>query len=224
VSFDLNPAAFLDHTLLRSDATVDEIAVLCEEAVEHQFAAVCVPPVHLAQAARLLYGSEVAPSTVIGFPLGYNTTSTKVFEAARAVEQGAREIDMVIQLGAARTGDFKAVSDEVAAVLQGAQGAEVKVILECCHFDKGQIRDLAATVLDAGAHWLKTSTGFAAGGATLEDVKILVELAQGRAGVKAAGGIRDWLTCQGFIEAGARRIGTSNAVAIVQQWRARLGL
>lgn len=220
----MNPASFLDHTLLRSDATPADIADLCEEAVEHQFAAVCVPPVHLAQAARLLYGSDVVAGTVIGFPLGYNTTQTKVFEAGRAVEQGAREIDMVIQLGAARAGDFRAVAEDVAEVVQAVQGVEVKVILECCHFDKTQIRALAMTVLEAGAHWLKTSTGFAAGGATLEDVKLLVDIAQNRAGVKAAGGIRDWTACQAFLKAGARRIGTSNAVAIIRQWRAHVGL
>lgn len=220
----MNPASFIDHTLLRSDATPADIAVLCEEAVEHQFAAVCVPPVHLAQAARLLYGSDVAAGTVIGFPLGYHTTPTKVFETTRAIEQGAREIDMVIQLGAARAGDLTTVGKEVAEVIKAANGAEVKVILECCHFDKTLIRALAVTALEAGAHWLKTSTGFAAGGATLEDVRILVDVAQERAGVKAAGGIRDWPTCQDFLNAGARRIGTSHAVAIIQQWRAHVGL
>ncbi|WP_305046244.1 deoxyribose-phosphate aldolase [Geoalkalibacter sp.] len=216
----MNPASFIDHTLLKPDATAAEIRTLCEEAVEHQFAAVCVPPVHVRQAADLVYGSEVAVATVIGFPLGYQLPEVKAHEAALAVRQGAGEIDMVIGLGAAREGLFSQIGADVAGVVRAAAGAKVKVILECCYFTPAEKRKLAEAVLSAGAAWLKTSTGFGPGGATLEDVALLLEVSRGRAGVKAAGGIRDWDSCRRFLQLGASRIGTSSGVAILDQWRA----
>ncbi|WP_305041709.1 deoxyribose-phosphate aldolase [Geoalkalibacter sp.] len=220
----MNPASFIDHTLLRPDATAAEIRNLCEEAVECQFAAVCIPPVYVRQAAELVYGSGVAVATVIGFPLGYQTPEVKAYEAARAVQQGAKEIDMVIGLGAAREGNLRQIGEDIAGVVRAASGAEVKVILECCYFAPDEKRALAEVALAAGAGWLKTSTGFGPGGATLEDVALLLDVSRGRAGVKAAGGIRDWETCRRFLQLGAGRIGTSSGVAILHQWRAAHGL
>lgn len=220
----MNPAPFIDHTLLKADATAEEIRTLCEEAVEQHFAAVCVPPVYVSLAAERLYGSEVATATVVGFPLGYACSAVKACETRLAVAQGADEIDMVIHLGAARAGDFDRVREDVAEVVRAAQSLPVKVILECACFDREVMRTLAQAALDAGAHTLKTSTGFGPGGATLEDVRLLAAVAAGRAGIKAAGGIRDWPTCRAFLAAGATRIGTSSGLTIMAQWRAQEGL
>lgn len=214
-----SPAPRIDHTLLRADAAKEEIAQLCEEAVEHGFASVCIPPVHVPGAARLLYGSGVAVGTVIGFPLGYETTAAKAFATRRAVAAGAREIDMVIPLGAARSGRYPEVAEDIRAVVMAAEGATVKVILECCLFDDATKRVLTEIVATSGARYVKTSTGFAASGATLADVALLKDAAASRVAVKAAGGIRDWATCRAMLEAGADRIGTSAGVAIVTQWR-----
>jgi len=219
-----SPAKFIDHTLLRADATDAEIAQLCEEAVEWGFAAVCIPPCHVAQAYRLLYGSEAAVCTVVGFPLGNQTTETKVFEARQAIELGADEIDMVIHLGAARSADFENVLDDIHRVVSVAKTAAVKVIIECCLFDDDVKRKLAEIVAVSGADYVKTSTGFSASGATVEDVRLLSRIAPARLKVKAAGGIRDWSICQAMLVAGAARIGTSAGVAIMQQWKESAGL
>ena len=214
-----SPANFIDHTLLKPDASKVEIDALCEEAVEHGFASVCVPPVFVTQASQLLYGSEVAVCTVVGFPLGYQTTAVKVFEAHQAVASGAAEVDMVINLGAARITDYAAVRDEIRKIVAATDSGLVKVIVECCLFDDAVKRTLAEIVAESGADYVKTSTGFAASGATLEDVSLLFRAVAGRIGVKAAGGIRDWPTCQAMLAAGATRIGTSAGVKIMQQWR-----
>lgn len=213
-----SPAAFIDHTLLSPLATPEEIDLLCEEAVEYGFAAVCVPPASVRRAAKRLYGSEVAVATVIGFPLGYDTAATKLFAAREAVAAGAGELDLVINQGAFRAGDEVAVETEIRQLVQAEPGVPVKVIIEACHLDDDQKRRLVEVIVRAGAAYVKTSTGFAAGGATLEDVRLLVETAAGRLLVKAAGGIRDWPSCQAMLAAGARRIGTSAGVAIMRQW------
>jgi deoxyribose-phosphate aldolase len=219
-----SPAKFIDHTLLRSDATAAEVATLCEEAVEYGFASVCIPPCHVAQASKLLYGSEVAVGTVVGFPLGNQTTETKTFEASQAINQGAGEIDMVIRVDAARVADFTSVLKDIRGVVAAAATAVVKVIIECCLFDHDVKRRLTEVVALSGADYVKTSTGFAASGATAEDVGLLSKAASGRVKVKAAGGIRDWPSCQAMLAAGADRIGTSAGVAIVEQWRESAGL
>lgn len=216
----MNPAYIIDHTLLKPDTTKEQIRTLCEQAVEYQFAAVCIPPVYVGLASELLYGSDVKTATVVGFPLGYSDPRVKVFETRVAIERGAGEIDLVIALGAARELDFSRVGDEVAAVVEVAEKAPVKVILETAMFTPQIVQSLAEAVLAAGAAMLKTSTGFGPGGATLDMVRLLARTAEGRAGVKAAGGIRDWTTCQQFLQAGATRIGTSNAMEIMEQWRA----
>jgi deoxyribose-phosphate aldolase len=169
----LGPMVSIDHTLLKSTTTSGQIDILCEEAVEYGFAAVCIPPLFVAQASRLLYGSDVHVATVIGFPLGYETTLVKRFQTEQAVAAGASEIDMVIQLAAASAGDYSTVEDDIRSVVQAAEDAKVKVIIECCYFDVEEKRRLTEAVVSAGAAYVKTSTGFAASGATVEDVQLL---------------------------------------------------
>ncbi len=220
----ISPAKYIDHTLLKADTTDVDVAQLCEEAVECGFASVCIPPCHVAQASKLLYGSEVAVCTVIGFPLGYQTTEAKVFEARQAIESGADEIDMVVHLGAARAANFASVLEDIRRVVAVAETAVVKVIIECCLFDDDTKRRLTEIVALSGANYVKTSTGFAASGATIEDVSLLSQVASARIKIKAAGGIRDWTTCQAMLAAGASRIGTSAGVVIMQQWQESAGL
>jgi deoxyribose-phosphate aldolase len=213
-----SPARFIDHTLLKADATSDQIRLLCEEAVEYGFASVCLPPSFVPLASDLLYGSSVAVGTVVGFPLGYATAAVKAFETVEAVRSGACEIDMVIALCAAREGRLSAVEDEIRQVVAAASGAKVKVILECCYLDDPLKEALTERVVSAGAAYVKTSTGFGPAGATVADVRLLAFRAGGRIGVKAAGGIRNYESCLEMLEAGATRIGTSAGVAIIDQW------
>jgi deoxyribose-phosphate aldolase len=219
-----SPAKYIDHTLLKADCTEAEIADLCEQAVEYDFATVCLPPVNVPTAKKMLYGSEVSVCTVVGFPMGYQTTAVKVFEAGCAVDSGAAEVDMVINLGAVRARDFAYVENDVHRVVEVCGEAAVKVIIECCLFDDEVKRKLAEVVVAAGADFVKTSTGFSLSGATVEDVQLLSEVVADRIGVKAAGGIRDWSSCQKMLSAGATRIGTSAGVTIMQQWQKRAGL
>jgi deoxyribose-phosphate aldolase len=214
----LNPVPFIDHTLLKSTATPEQIELLCEEAVEFGFAAVCLPPFYVRKASDLLYGSSVQVATVVGFPLGYEASAVKKFQTQHALAAGATEIDMVINLAAAKAGDMALVEKDIAAVVTAGEEAAVKVIIECCEFDDAMKKALAETVIAAGADYVKTSTGFAGGGATLEDVRLLSRSLAGRAKIKAAGGIRDLDCCLGMIEAGADRIGTSAGVEIARQW------
>ncbi len=219
-----SPAPYIDHTLLKPDATADQIHRLCEEAVEYGFASVCIPPVYVPLAASRLYGSEVAVGTVVGFPLGYSTTAVKTSETREAVAAGAVEIDMVIHLGTALAGGLDVVAAEIREVVAAARNARVKVILECCYLDDPLKTALAERVVAGGAAYVKTSTGFGSGGASVADVRLLTTAAAGRIGVKAAGGIRDWAGCRAMLEAGATRIGTSSGIAIVGQWRLEAGL
>lgn len=219
-----NPASLIDHTLLKPDTRADQVRRLCEEAVEYGFASVCIPPIFVPLAAELLYGSEVAVGTVIGFPLGYTLSAVKVFETAEAVAAGAAEIDMVIPVGNALDGEIVAVEEEIRQVVRVAGTSRVKVILECCFLDMARKIALTEAVVRAGAAYVKTSTGFGPGGATITDVELLARIAAGRIGVKAAGGIRDWTTCRALLAAGATRIGSSGGVAIVDEWRRENGL
>jgi len=219
----ISPAPYIDHTLLKADATADQIRRLCEEAVAYGFASVCIPPVFVPLAAKLLYGSEVAVGTVVGFPLGYSSSAVKVFETREAVVAGAAEIDMVIHLGTALSGCLEEVGAEIREVVTAAGRAKVKVILECCYLDDPLKAALVERVVAGGAAWVKTSTGFGSGGATEADVRLLSSSAAGRIGVKAAGGIRDWVRCRTMLEAGATRIGSSSGVEMLKQWRLEVG-
>ncbi len=218
-----NPARLIDHTLLKPTATRDDIRRLCEEAVEYGFASVCVPPVMVPLAARLLHGSPVAVGTVVGFPLGYSSPQVKIFEARQAVGEGATELDMVIQQGWMAAGDRARVEEEIAAVVRAVPDVAVKVIFECCRLSPSQMEALVSMALRAGAAYVKTSTGFAEAGACVEHVRLLAACAAGRIGVKAAGGIRTLTDMRAMVAAGATRIGTSSACAIIEQWREETG-
>lgn len=210
-------ADFIDHTLLKAEATSAEVDTLCDEAREHRFAAVCVNPVWVARCAERLAGSGVGVATVIGFPLGANRTETKAHEAALAVRQGATELDMVVPVGHVKSGAWRHVHDDVAAVVQSGGGALVKVIIESAALSPTEIIKACALAMEAGAHYVKTSTGFhPAGGASAEAVALMRLVVGDALGVKASGGVRDCAAALRMIASGATRIGTSSGVAMAR--------
>lgn len=209
---------YIDHTVLKATASQAAVKQLCEEAREHHFASVCVNPVHVPMAAELLAGSDVDVCTVIGFPLGANRPAMKVAEAELAIQEGATEIDMVINIGAALEHRYEDVQAEIAAVVETAKDkALVKVILETCYLGKEEIAAVSACCVNAGADFVKTSTGFGTGGATAEDVRLMKETVGDAAQVKASGGIRTKEDAEKMIEAGATRIGASCGVKLVTE-------
>ncbi|MGV3487140.1 MAG: deoxyribose-phosphate aldolase [Tuberibacillus sp.] len=209
-------AKMIDHTLLKPEATKTDILKLCEEAKEHQFISVCVNPYWVKTAAEVLKDSPVKVCTVIGFPLGATTTATKVFEANLAIEEGATEVDMVINIGELKSGRLDAVEADIAAVVKAAEGrALVKVILETSLLSDEEIANASQCAKKAGADFVKTSTGFSTGGATVEAVRLMRQTVGPDMGVKASGGIRDYATAQAMIEAGATRIGASAGIKII---------
>jgi deoxyribose-phosphate aldolase len=211
-------AKLIDHTALRPDTTEGQIRRLCDEAREHGFATVCVNPVWVPRCVRWLAGSAAGVCTVVGFPLGASRTPIKVFEALRACEQGAREIDMVLNIGELRGGGADSVRREILEVRRAVGSAvTLKVILETALLSDDEKRLGARLAVDAGADYLKTSTGFGPGGATEADVRLLAEVAGTAAAVKASGGIRDLATLRLLVAAGAKRIGTSSSVAIMRE-------
>ena len=210
-------ADFIDHTLLKAEATRREIEQLCDEALEHRFAAVCVNPVWVPLCARKLSGSTVRVATVIGFPLGANQTHLKAEEAARARGEGAAELDMVAAVGHIKSGDWQHVADDMAAVVRASSGALVKVILESAALTPVEVIKACALAREAGAHYVKTSTGFhPAGGATAEAIALMRLVVGDAMGVKASGGVRDCGAALKMIGAGATRIGTSSGVAMAK--------
>jgi deoxyribose-phosphate aldolase len=206
---------YIDHTLLKPDATAAMIDRLCAEAKQHQFAAVCVNPTWVRRAAQLLAGTGVKVCTVIGFPLGATTPAAKAAETRDAVAGGAAEVDMVLNIGALKSGELELVRQDIAAVVEAAGGALVKVILETGLLSEAEKVTACKLSVAAGAHFVKTSTGFGPGGATLEDVALLRQTVGPAIGVKASGGVRDRATAVAMIEAGATRIGSSAGVALV---------
>jgi len=213
----MNIAKMIDHTLLKANTTKAQIVQLCEEAKEHGFASVCVNPTWVATAAELLTGTDVNVCTVIGFPLGANTPETKAFETKDAIEKGATEVDMVINIGALKDGDDELVERDIRAVVEAAKGkALVKVIIETCLLTEEEKVRACRLAVQAGADYVKTSTGFSTGGATVEDIALMRKTVGPNIGVKASGGVRDLQGAEAMIAAGATRIGTSSGVAIVQ--------
>lgn len=207
---------YIDHTLLKPAATCADIAKLCAEAKEYRFASVCVNSAHIAEVAAALAGTDVAPCCVVGFPLGAMETEAKAFEAARAAALGAKEIDMVMDIGAAKEGDFARVEADIAAVVSAIQGrAKLKVILECCLLTDEEKTAACLAAKRAGADFVKTSTGFSTGGATEHDVALMRVAVGDDMGVKASGGIRTREDALRMIAAGASRIGASAGIAIV---------
>ena len=208
-------ARYVDHTLLKPNATQEEVAKLCEEAKSFCFASVCVNPSYVALAAQFLRGSGVKVCTVVGFPLGSTTPTVKAIEARDAIANGADEIDMVINIGALKSGSDALVYDDIKAVREATRGKVLKVILETSLLsDEEKVRACAASK-KAGADFVKTSTGFGGGGATVEDIRLMRETVGPLMGVKASGGIRDAKAARDMIAAGATRLGTSASVAIV---------
>ncbi|MEA5040482.1 MAG: deoxyribose-phosphate aldolase [Clostridiaceae bacterium] len=213
-------AKAIDHTLLKPDATYDQIETLCAEAREYGFASVCVNPCHVARCAKALADSEVRVCTVIGFPLGAATPETKAFEALQAIRNGASEVDMVINIGAVKSGDWALVSTDILAVVAAAQGgALVKVILETCLLTDEEKEQACKAAKRAGADFVKTSTGFSTGGATVADVALMRRVVGPEMGVKASGGIRDYEMARAMLDAGATRIGASAGIRIVREER-----
>ncbi len=201
----------VDHTLLKATASTDEILSLCEEAIRYQTASVCIPP-RFIKTVKERYGDALTICTVIGFPLGYQTTAVKVAETRDAVENGADEIDMVIALGDVKEARFDAVTEEIRAVKEACDGKLLKVIIETCYLTEDEKQALCRCVSDAGANFIKTSTGFGTGGATLEDIALFkAHIAEG-VKIKAAGGIRTKDDMKAYLQAGCDRIGTSGAV------------
>jgi deoxyribose-phosphate aldolase len=210
-------AGYVDHTLLRADATHGEIDRLCTEARHHHFAAVCVNGMWVGRCVSRLRGSEVKIAAVVGFPLGATPPTVKAFEASRLVEAGADELDMVASLGAIKDGAWDYVEEDITAVMEAALGRPVKVILETAALQPEEIIKGSVVAREAGAQFVKTSTGFhPAGGATVDAVRLLRSVAGDAMGVKASGGIRDRAGAQRMIDAGANRIGTSSGVSIMQ--------
>lgn len=207
---------YIDHTLLKAQATRSEIERLCQEAKKYQFMSVCVNPYWVAYANELLYDTPVKVCTVIGFPLGANTSSVKAFEAKEAVKSGADEVDMVINVGLVKDGLWDQVQADIKAVVDAAKPALVKVIIETCLLEHNEIVNSCQAAQQAGADFVKTSTGFSTGGATVDDVTLMRQTVGPDMGVKASGGIHTFEEAQALIEAGASRLGASKGVAIVQ--------
>ena len=212
-------AAVIDHTLLKPEATASEIDRLCQEALSYSFASVCVNPFWVPRVSAFLKGSPVKVCTVIGFPLGANTTTIKTEEAAQACAQGAEEIDMVLNVGALRSGEYQWAQQDVFEVAQvvRSNGGLLKVILETCLLTDDEKTRACCVAIEAGADFVKTSTGFSKGGATVEDVRLLRSAAGPNIGVKASGGIRDLVTLRAMLDAGANRIGASAGVNILKE-------
>lgn len=220
LNFDINKpqtlAAYIDHTLLKAEATKHEIRVLCEEALEHRFFSVCVHPSMITTCREVLRTTRVNICTVIGFPLGASEASLKSYETARALNLGAHEFDMVLNIGALKMQEFSYVEKEIQSVVRAAEGKIVKVILETCLLTDSEKKSACEISMAAGAHFVKTSTGFSIGGATVADIILMKTAVQDRAQVKASGGIRDLQTAAKMIEAGATRLGTSSGVLLVK--------
>ena len=209
---------YIDHTLLKPDASAAQIEKLCQEAREHEFFSVCVNSYYVKQAAQLLAGSKVKVCTVVGFPLGASTMETKRFEAMRAIVEGASEIDMVLNISAVKSNQWQYALDDMTSLAQVChqQKAILKVIFENCLLTEAEKKMACELAVKAQVDFVKTSTGFSTGGATLEDVKLMRSIVGPNMGVKASGGIRDFATAKAMVEAGATRLGTSASVEIVK--------
>ena len=214
-----NVPDLIDHTVLRPDATKIDVLRLCQEAKEHRFTVIFVPPCYVDEAVAAVAGMAIRVGIPIGFPLGGHTTKSKVAEAVEAVARGAHVLDMVMNVSRLKSGDREYVRKDIAEVVNATPSVEHKVILETCYFTLQEKRTACQLVVEAGADYVKTSTGFGVGGATVEDVRLMKEAVAGLAKVKASGGIRDWKTTLAMLEAGADRIGTSASLAIMSEWQ-----
>ncbi|MBL7574846.1 deoxyribose-phosphate aldolase [Peptoniphilus asaccharolyticus DSM 20463] len=216
----MNLNKYIDHTLLKPEATKEAILKLIDEAKQYDFCSVCINPAWVSLAAKELKDTDVKVCTVIGFDLGATTTASKAFETANAVENGADEVDMVINVGFLKSKEYDLVKEDIAEVVKAANGKIVKVIIETCLLTDEEIVKVCQLSKEAGADFVKTSTGFNSGGATVEDVKLMKETV-GEMLVKASGGIRDLDTALKMIEAGADRLGVSAGIQIIEEYKAR---
>ncbi|ULA62533.1 MAG: Deoxyribose-phosphate aldolase [Nitrospira sp.] len=215
-----NLPTLLDHTVLRPDATKADVLRLCLEAKDLGFIVIFVPPCYVDEAVAATAGSTVRVGIPIGFPLGGHTTKTKVAEAMEAVARGAQILDMVINVSRLKSGDQAYVRQDIAEVVKATPSAEHKVILETCLLTQQEKVTACHLVVEAGAEYVKTSTGFSTAGATVDDVRLMKQTVAGKAKVKASGGIRDWKATLAMLEAGADRIGTSASLKILEEWKA----
>lgn len=213
----MNYNKMIDHTVLKADTPLETVKRICDEAMEYGFASVCINPCHVAYCADYLKDSDVNVCTVIGFPLGANTSAVKAFETKDAIANGADEIDMVMNIGALKDKNYDLVRDDVKAVTEAANGTLVKVILETCLLTEDEIKKACELCVEAKADYVKTSTGFSTRGATIEDVRIMKEAVHGKAKVKAAGGVRTPEDMVKIVAAGADRIGTSAGCSLVKK-------
>ena len=207
---------YIDHTILKATASSSDVQKLCEEAIEHEFYSVCVNGCYVADAKHLLQGTDVKVAAVVGFPLGAMTTAAKVFEAKEAVENGASEIDMVINVAKLKDGEFEYVENEIRQIKEAIGDNVLKVIIETCYLTDEEKVKACELSLAAKADFVKTSTGFGTDGATYEDVKLMKSVVGDNAKVKASGGVRDKETAQKYINLGAERLGTSSGIDIVK--------
>ena len=221
----MNLAQYIDHTLLKADASLPQIEKLCQEAKENKFMSVCVNSYYVKSAVQLLSGTNVKVCTVVGFPLGASTMETKRFEAMKAVAEGAKEIDMVLNISAVKSGNWQYVLDDMSSLSQVChqQGAILKVILETSLLNDEEKKKACELAVMAKVDFVKTSTGFSTGGATVEDIKLMRSVVGPNMGIKASGGIRNTETAKAMIEAGATRLGTSASVDIVKGLNAGAG-
>ncbi len=210
-------AKVIDSTILRPDTSPSDIDRLCQEAREYGFFGLCVPPYYIPRARKALQGSQVKVISVAGFPLGFGPSRAKLTEVRKLLEAGVQEIDMVINIAALKSGDDTQVLREMTWAVRQSRKARFKMIIETCYLTQEEKVRACELVLKSGAHFVKTSTGLGPSGATVEDVRLLASVAHGKIGVKAAGGIRDLRTLLAMIEAGASRIGTSSAAAIMKE-------
>ncbi|MFH0989014.1 MAG: deoxyribose-phosphate aldolase [bacterium] len=217
MTYDSTLARIIDHTLLKPDATLRQIDQLCQEALDFQFASVCINPCYIKQSATRLKDSQVKVCTVIGFPLGATLTEQKSFETTLAIARGAEEIDMVMNIGMLKSGEFQYVKNDIRSVVQVAKssGALVKVILETALLDEEEKARACSLALEAGADFVKTSTGFAKSGATTADVRLMRSIVGDTMGVKASGGIKTYQDAVAMVQSGANRLGTSSGIVIV---------
>ena len=207
---------YIDHTILKATASSADVQKLCTEAIEHEFYSVCVNGCYVADAKHLLQGTDVKVAAVVGFPLGAMTTAAKVFEAKEAVENGASEIDMVINVAKLKDGEFDYVENEIRLIKEAIGDNVLKVIIETCYLTDEEKVKACELSLVAKADYVKTSTGFGTGGATYEDVKLMKSVVGDNAKVKASGGVRDKETAQKYVDLGAERLGTSSGIEIVK--------
>ncbi|MGE0469238.1 MAG: deoxyribose-phosphate aldolase [Nitrospira sp.] len=214
-----NLPALIDHTILRPDATKADVLRLCREARDCGFTVIFVPPCYVDEAVEAVAGTTIRVGIPIGFPLGGHSTKAKVAEAVEAVAHGAHVLDMVLNVNRLKSGAHDSVRADIAEVVRATPNVEHKVILETCYLTHEEKRTACHLVVEAGADYVKTSTGFGPAGATVEDVRLLKETVAGRVKVKASGGIRDWTTTLAMLEAGADRIGTSAGLKIFDEWR-----